>query len=87
MINKVSDTCATMQEPSWHLHPVYPHRLVFGSPIEAGTRLETTDVYDSTSGRWERCPCPGIILEVASDHVRWIRPCPVPAEPAPHNAT
>ena len=66
-----------MQEPCWHLHPVSPHRLVFGSLIEAGDILEATDVYDSTSNKWERCPCPGIILEVASDHVRWVRPRPV----------
>lgn len=36
--------------------------VVFGSKLHAGDVLEETDVYASTDGRWEKCPCPGVVL-------------------------
>lgn len=47
--------------------------------------LRPTDVYPSTSGRWEVCPCPGVLLpdyDMAigvPNPVLWVRPFSAPA--------
>ncbi|KKS38969.1 MAG: hypothetical protein UV01_C0001G0045 [Parcubacteria group bacterium GW2011_GWA2_42_14] len=61
-------------EARWHFHPETGLE-VFGTLIEKGTRLEKDDVYDSTSGKWEKCPCPGAVLQTSEPNVIWIRPC------------
>jgi len=59
-------------EPKFHKtancsRPVYGHRL------EAGDELKEGDLYDSTGGDWQPCPCPGLTLQAGSVAV-WIRP-------------
>lgn len=51
---------------------------MIGNLLEAGDVLRPTDVYESTSGDWEPCPCPGLPIGegVAT---RWVRPAPVVA--------
>lgn len=49
----------------------YTHK--YGHQLEAGDELEATDVYSSTSGYWELCPCPGTKL-VGGLAVVWVRP-------------
>jgi len=66
-------------EAKWHNHPM-TGVPVFGTLIESGTRLEENDVYDSTNGKWEECPCPGIILQTDGTHVIWVRPCLTPKD-------
>ena len=41
-------------------------------PIQKGETLEENDVYLSSSGQYERCPCPGV--KYTSDKVFWFRP-------------
>ena len=54
-----------------------PHG-VLGRRLRSGEVLLATDVYESTSGRWEPCPCPGIRLLLPqgenSSAVLWVRP-------------
>ena len=54
-----------------------PNRTAFGRQLEAGDVLEPDDLYESTSGSWERCPCPGLTLSgpitIASAPI-WVRP-------------
>jgi hypothetical protein len=46
---------------------------VRGRRLEAGDVLEEGDLYASSAGRWERCPCPGLTLREGTDAV-WVRP-------------
>ena len=46
---------------------------VYGWKIEPGETLEATDVYSSSSGYWEACPCPGLVLQ-EGNAVVWVRP-------------
>jgi len=48
--------------------------VVLGNQLETGDVLEPTDVYESTSGRWELCPCPGLTLEASLEGPIWVRP-------------
>lgn len=63
-----------MKPPTLHRH-----RNNFGTPIagcllETGDVLEIYDVYESSNGFWERCPCPGLTLAVADIGPMWVRP-------------
>lgn len=49
------------------------YTVVSGYLLEPGDVLEATDLYDSTSGVWEPCPCPGLALGDGTGAV-WIRP-------------
>jgi hypothetical protein len=46
---------------------------VYGYLLESGDELEATDVYSSSNGQWEPCPCPGTKL-AAGLAVMWVRP-------------
>lgn len=46
---------------------------IFGCLLEKGDLLKEGDVYDSTSGFWSPCPCPGTKIQSGSVAV-WIRP-------------
>jgi len=39
-----------------HLHPRNQEEAVFGRCLRAGEELKKTDVYDSTTGKWEPVP-------------------------------
>ena len=54
----------------WH-HA--PRNFVRGCELETGDVLEAGDLYESTSGSWVECPCPGLTLQ-AGDAVTWVRP-------------
>lgn len=47
--------------------------FVFGYRLEAGDRLQPDDVYDSTSGQWEKAPISGLVLEEGAGAI-WVRP-------------
>ena len=64
-------------EPKWHAHQK-SGISVYGIKLSQGTRLEATDLYDSSDGKWRACPCPGVTLETEGPHVVWIRPQIVP---------
>ena len=66
------------KEPQFHEHPRNMHDKVYGVKLETGDTLEPTDVYSSSNGFWEPCPCPGNPLGDGSS-VTWIRPQPLPA--------
>lgn len=59
--------------PKYHRHRV-DGPYVFGFELEAGDTLEPDDVYNSTSGNWEKCPCPGLTLGGEGANVKWVRP-------------
>lgn len=55
-----------------HIHPLSGEQIV-GLRLASGTRFQGGDKYDSSTGKWEDCPC--IIGTVPKgDHVRWVRP-------------
>ncbi len=49
----------------------YTH--ILGRKLEAGEELQAGDVYDSSNGYWEQCPCPGVILQ-GGVATTWVRP-------------
>ena len=53
-------------------HPLSGARVI-GRKIAPGEILLKTDVYDSTSGSWAPCPCPGIALGAGTNAI-WVRP-------------
>ena len=46
--------------------------LILGERLPVGTRLLDTDYYDSTTGKWAPCPCPGLVIQEGCD-VIWVR--------------
>lgn len=54
-------------------HPQNKNRTVFGKKLKGGDKLQEGDVYASTSGNWEVCPCPGVVLKEGCE-VLWVRP-------------
>lgn len=44
--------------------------------LEGGTVLQETDLYLSSTGTWQLCPCPGLTLQPGTP-VRWVRPIEV----------
>lgn len=65
-------------QPAFHEHPMNMHERVYGVRLAAGAVLNAdTDVYDSSNGRWEQCPCPGLTLGEGIETV-WIRLMPEP---------
>ena len=59
-------------EAAHHKNPYLFQPMQYGKRIPVGTTLEPTDLYASTTGKWELCPCPGIIMN--SPDVIWVRP-------------
>jgi len=41
--------------------------------LQPGDKLEATDLYDSMTGQWSTCPCPGLTVQEGCDTI-WIRP-------------
>lgn len=64
-----------MKPATKHTHPHNITQQIFGHQLEAGDLLEQGDVYDSSNGYWERCPCPGLTLQGGIATV-WIRQVP-----------
>lgn len=60
------------QKAERFIHPISNIGTVLGIKIEPGTVLEENDVYASTTGKWENCPCPGVMLQ--NSDVFWVRP-------------
>lgn len=46
---------------------------VYGKQLDPGDILQETDLFESSKGNWETCPCPGLRLQDGVDVV-WIRP-------------
>lgn len=46
---------------------------IYGYELETGDVLEPTDKYDSSSGGWELCPCPGLTIQAGAP-AKWVRP-------------
>lgn len=48
---------------------------ILGHLLEPGDVLEATDYYSSSSGYFEPCPCPGVVLVLgAGKGAIWVRP-------------
>lgn len=54
-------------------HPIATRASVNGEILKPGAVLRATDVYSSTTGKWELCPCPGAVLPEGLEVV-WVRP-------------
>lgn len=57
-------------EPLLYISPV--GKPIFGRKLEPGDVIQENDVYATSSGGWEKAPCPGVILQSGS--TTWIRP-------------
>lgn len=69
-----TEPCPTYREQNEnHKHPLFPHRIIQGRKLNPGEIIRADDVYDSTSGRWEKAPCPGIVLQDGYAAI-WVRP-------------
>lgn len=55
-----------------HAHPRNPSQVVFGYRLQPGEIIRRDDVYDSTSGTWEKAPCPGLTLGEGNATI-WVR--------------
>ncbi len=44
----------------FHKHPMNPDQLVFGERLNVGDVIQPNDVYDSTTGKWEKTPLSGV---------------------------
>jgi hypothetical protein len=72
--------------PIFTRHPI-SSTPQYGVVLKPGDKLEATDVYDSTTGRWSPCPCPGLTVPGGGATI-WIRPhlplvrVPPPVEPS-----
>ena len=53
-------------------HPQNPSLTVKGRILLAGETLRENDVYNSSTGAWTKCPCPGVIM--GNTAVIWVRP-------------
>ncbi len=55
------------------VHPVNQNATVFGERLNPGDKIQPNDVYDSTSGGWEKTPCPGLTIQEGCTTF-WVRP-------------
>ena len=57
----------------FQVHRTARHDVVFGRRLVPGDVIQKDDVYESTTGKWEKAPCPGVVLEAGVETV-WVRP-------------
>lgn len=62
----------TYEMAEFHYHPMKQNRGVYGKRLKAGAIIQPDDVYDSTSGKWEKAPCPGVVLQEGCQ-TYWVR--------------
>jgi len=65
--------------PKFHIHPMNPSQVVYGEQLNAGDVIGKDDVCDSTSGRWEKAPCAGLVLQ-SGCQTFWVRKMPAPKD-------
>lgn len=51
-----------LSEYTVHEHPRSGERIP-GRRLQPGEVVHKQDLYDSSSGRWESAPCPGLVIE------------------------
>lgn len=82
-VPRKSDYCSgvkTEYEVHNHPNPGPPQRdkyfCVVGYLLEPGDVLEATDLYTSSNGYWEPCPCPGLTIQGFPNGggPLWVRP-------------
>jgi len=63
------------RKPHYAEHPLSPQLYIVGTRLGLGDTLEKTDVYDSTTGKWAKCPG-GMVGTVLKEKVGtiWVRP-------------
>ncbi len=62
-----------MQLPQIHVHPRNDLMGIYGCRLETGDVLHADDVYDSSSGDWQKTPVPGLPIGEGNDAM-WVRP-------------
>jgi len=55
-----------------HYHPKNKGEVVIGRRLVSGERIKAGDVYDSSCGKWEKAPCPGLVIQAGST-TYWVR--------------
>ena len=60
------------RSPVFTRHPISATPQ-YGVVLQPGDKLEATDLYDSMTGQWSACPCPGLTVQEGCDTI-WIRP-------------
>ncbi|MBI2109278.1 MAG: hypothetical protein HYT93_03840 [Parcubacteria group bacterium] len=61
-----------ISKESIHRHPESSIGI-YGYRLEPGDIIMKNDVYDSTTGFWEKAPCPGLTISEKCRTV-WVRP-------------
>lgn len=59
-------------DSKWYEHPM-SGLGVFGERLKPGDTIAPDDVYDSTNGKWEKAPYPGLVLQKGTTTI-WVRP-------------
>jgi len=63
-----------------HVHPLNADEIMCGTILIPGTKLQEEDVYDSTTGKWGKCPSALVGSQVnGRSSATWIRPATVQA--------
>lgn len=60
--------------PVFTRHPI-SKTWQYGVVLKSGDKLEATDVYDSTTGQWSACSCPGLTAQEGCATI-WVGPHP-----------
>lgn len=58
--------------PRAHIHPRNRDELVWGERLQPGDTIQPADVYDASSGIWQKAPCPGLVLAERCE-TYWVR--------------
>ncbi len=62
-----------MKEPKLHVHPENMTARIYGAQLETGDIVQADDLYNSSGGNWQSCPCPGLTITMGVS-VIWVRP-------------
>lgn len=66
------DFLARSKRCVWHKHS-RSDLAVFGELLKPGDTIAADDMYDSSNGKWESAPCPGLVLQKGTAAI-WVRP-------------
>lgn len=59
---------------NWAYFMSFSGNRISGFLLEEGDTLEKDDMYTSSNGMWQPCPCSGLTLGKQSSDVLWVRP-------------
>ncbi len=72
-MNEKDETEQDLIHHNRHQFVTAENKMIYGRRLKPGEVIEPDDVYDATSGQWEKAPCPGLTLGEGNATV-WVRP-------------